>query len=247
MRKPPQLDGVQSALNDLISLEKERLDKEEAERIATEEAERKRREEAERRRREEEARRIREEEEARLAKEQAEMDQVERKKRDKELEEMRLKKELEMKQRLQEERLRMDHEKEIKTIEAQKKGFPKWIIGVIVGFVVAGLVVSIVLYQMNLRAKQEEQARIAAEQKAKEEEQERKMEIAKLQQLLNSLEDKANLTEQELAAQKEMQDQLQKLQDEESTTTVKKKKKKGSSSKEGKGPSLDLGDPLSGI
>jgi len=199
---------------------------------------------------EEAERKVREEEDARLAMEKAQRDDIESKQREKELGELKLKKEMDMKQRLEEEKLRMKHEQEVKAIEAQKKGFPKWVIGVVAGvFLIAAVVVGIILVQMKNRADAQEKARIAAEQDSIEKEKKRGKEMAQLQTLLSKMEDKANLTEQELAEQRALQEQLKKLQEDQATssTTKKKKRKKKKKSGSSKGPSLDLGDPLSGI
>ncbi|MFH1435868.1 MAG: hypothetical protein ABIJ56_09155 [Pseudomonadota bacterium] len=216
MGQVPKLDGVHSALNDLLSLEKERLGREEEERREMEEESVRRREDELRRKLEEAERRKREEEEARLAKERAEKEAQERKIRDRELEEIKLKKDLEMKQRLEQERLRMEHEQQLAAINARgRKGLPGWVMGVVAAvFVIGAAAAGIVLYKMNKDAELKEQARLALEESARDKDVQKRKQIEEMEKKLVLLQEKATLSARDREEGERLKRQIEKLEQE---------------------------------
>jgi len=218
MAKPPRISGVDSALEDLISLEKERVRKEDEARRAKEAEEKNRREAEERRRRDDEERRRRSEEEARLARQKAERDELERKENEKKLQELRMKNEINMQQRLQEEKLRLDHEKELRQIEMlHRKTLPRWATGLIVAvFAVGASAAGIALYRMKSETDRATVEKKAILDQAAKKEKARQEEILKLHSLLTALEQKVTLSEEEKARQAEIRAEIEKL---ESTAT----------------------------
>jgi len=214
MAKKPGISGVESALDDLINLEQERLKGEENERLAREAKEKSRKEEEERKREEKAERARKEEEAARLASEKADRDERERRALENQMEEMKLKKELEMQMQLQEESLRLDHEKQLMQFAARhKKKIPGWVFGIFSGvFIIGALAAGIVLYQMKKEADRIEQDRLTAIKAAEEKDKKRKTEIQKLQNLLEGLEERVGLSEEELARAEEIKAEIEKLE-----------------------------------
>jgi len=256
MAKPPRISGVDSALEDLISLETERLRQQEEARRARQEQERRLAEQQEKEIKMEEEERRRREEEARIAKERAEREDVERKERERVMEEMRLRKELEIQQRLEEERLRLQHETELKKIEtAHKKTLPAWAIGLTAAlFVIGGAAAGVVLYKMKKAADLSEKERLSLVKAAEEEERAREAEITNLQNLLISLEKKMDKSEDELAKQEALKteiDRLESLRAEAAKGGGKPGKKTGGVKETGEGESGDefnmTDDPLANI
>lgn len=256
MAKPPRISGVDTALEDLINLETERLRKEDEERRARQEQEKLAAEEEEKRRKMEAEEKRRTEEEARLAMEKAEKEEAERKERERVMEEMRLRKELEIQQRLEEERLRLQHEAEIRKIEtAGKKTLPAWAIAITAALFVAGAAAAgVVLYKMKKTADQSEKQRLDLVKAAEDEERARQDEIAKLQNLLMSLEKKMDKSEDELAKQDELKAEIERLENLHADAAKgggKTGKKPGGSSetdKAGSGDELTItDDPLANI
>ena len=214
MAKPPRISGVDSALEDLISLEKERVRKEDETRRAKEAEERNRREAEEKQRREEEERRRRSEEEARLSKKKAESDELERKENEKKLQELRMRSEIDMQRRLQEEKLRLDHEKELREIEVlHRKTFPRWATGLIVAvFVIGASAAGIALYTMKSETDRAAREKLAILDQAAKKEKARQEEILKLHSLLTALEQKVTLSEEEKARQEQLRAEIEKLE-----------------------------------
>ena len=250
----PKLDGVHSALNDLLSLEKERLGREEEQRIAREEEERRKKEEELQRNFDEAERRKREEEEARLAKEKEEQEAQERKKREREMEEIRLKKDLEMKQRLEQERLMMEHEQQLAAIDARgRKGLPGWVMGIAAAvFLVGAAAAGIVLYKMKKDAELKDQARLAREEAVRVKDIEKQEQIEEMEKKLVLLQDKATLSakdrEEGERLKKEI-DRLEKEREEAAAAKIKKPNGKGHIKNNGtKKPTeeneFNLNDPL---
>jgi hypothetical protein len=214
MAKPPRISGVDSALEDLISLEKERVRKEDEARRTKEAEEKNRREAEEKRRRDDEERRRRSEEEARLAKQKAERDELEQKESEKKLQELRLKNEFEMQERLQEEKLRLDHEKELRQIEVlHRKTLPRWAAGLIVAvFVIGASGAGLALYRMKSETDRSAREKQAILDQAAKKEKARQEEILKLHSLLTALEKKVTLSEEEKARQAEIRAEIEKLE-----------------------------------
>jgi len=214
MAKPPRISGVDSALEDLINLETERLRKEDEERRARQEEERRLAEQQEMKRKQDEEERRRREEETRVAREKAEREEMERKERERVMDEMRLRKELEIQQRLEEERLRLKHEAELKKIEtSHKKTLPAWaIVLAVVLFAGGAATAGVVLYRMKRAADLSEKERLALIKAAEQEEKAREAEIAKLQDLLIGLEKKMDKSEDELAKQDELKAEIARLE-----------------------------------
>jgi hypothetical protein len=214
MAKPPRISGVDSALEDLISLEKERIRKEDEARRAKEAEERNRREAEEKRRRDEEERRRRSEEAARLAKQKAERDERERKENERKLQEFRMKGEIDMQRRLQEQKLRLDHEKELMQIEVlHRKRFPRWATGLIVAvFVIGASAAGVALYTMKSETDRAAREKQAILDQAAKKEKARKEEILKLHGMLTALEQKVTLSEEEKARQAEIRAEIEKLE-----------------------------------
>jgi hypothetical protein len=213
-KAPPKLDGVKMALDDLISLEQERIRKEEAARLAREQEETRRRKEQELKRKEEEEMRKKEQEEERRAREKVEREEAEKREWQKQLEQSRLKQELEMKQRLEEERMRLRHEQQLKEIETRgRRNLPKWPVAAALAFLVAGgAAAGIVLYKMKRNAEDMEKERIAAIEAARSKERQSGLKIAQLQELLAEMEKKVDITKEETAKMKEIKDQIAALQ-----------------------------------
>lgn len=214
MAKKPGISGVESALDNLINLEQERLKREENERLAREAEEKSRKEEEERKRKEKTERARKKEEAARLASEKADRDEREKRALEKQMEEMKLKKELEMQMQLQEESLRLDHEKQLMQFTArQKKNIPGWVFGIFSGiFVIGALAAGIILYQMKKEADRIEQDRLMAIKAAEKKDKKRKAEIQKLQNLLEGMEERVSLSEEEMARAEEIKAEIEKLE-----------------------------------
>jgi hypothetical protein len=142
----PDQDSVQTALGEILGIEKDRLQTE-ADRRRQEDEEERRRCEAEARARlaEEERRnaeedRRRQEEERR--REQEEAERVHRH----QLDELRVRQETEARARLAEEELRLLHERELTRIEAARRRVPAWVWAAIGALVAAGVVAAVVPY-----------------------------------------------------------------------------------------------------
>jgi hypothetical protein len=213
-KAPPKLDGVRTALDDLISLEQERIRKEEAARLAREQEDTRRRKEQELKRKKEEEMRKEEEEEKRLAQEKAEREEAEKREWQNQLEQTRLKQELEMRQRLEEERMRLRHEQQLKEIETRgRRSMPKWPVAAALAFLVTGgAAAGIVLCKMKKDAEGREKERIAAIEAARSNERQSELKIANLQELLAEMEKKVDATKEETAKMKEIKDQIAALQ-----------------------------------
>jgi len=214
MARPPRISGVDSALEDLISLEKERVRKEDEARRAKEAEERNRREAEEKRRRDDEELRRRSEEEARLAMQKAERDELEGRENEKKLQELRLKSEIEMQRRLHEEKLRLDHEKELRQIEVlHRKTFPRWAAGLVVAvFVIGASAAGVALYRMKSETDRAAREKQAILDQAAKKEKARQEEILKLHALLTALEQKVTLSEEEKARQAAIRAEIEKLE-----------------------------------
>ena len=213
-KPPPKLDGVKTALDDLISLEQERIKKEETTRLAREQEEKRRRQEEAAKRKMEEEMRAKMAEEERLAREKAASEEAERRLWQNQLEEIRLKKELEMKQRLEQERLRLRHEQQLREIESRgRKGFPRWPVAAVLALLVAGgAAAGIVIFKAKKDAERLEKDRIAAIEEGRSKDRDSESKIAQLQKLLAEMEKKFDISKEEASKMKEIKNQIALLQ-----------------------------------
>jgi hypothetical protein len=197
-------NSVNVALQELMGMEDDRQSREEKARMAREEEERKRREEDERRRREEEERRRKEEEQARLAAERAQREAEELKRREEEERKLKIKLDAEALARAKEQEQKLKYDLEVKRIEAETKGIPKWIYGVIAGGLVAAVVVVFALYRSH-EANLEKQRQAAAEEKARIEQEFREREKV-LQAEIDDAKNEERKAQQSLAEAKQSGD-----------------------------------------
>jgi colicin import membrane protein len=131
-------DSVNVALQDLLGVEDARQESEEQKNKQLEEEARQRAEEEEHLRAEEEEQKQREQEEAKLAEERALIEEHERKERDQEERKIKIKLETEAKRRVEDQGRLLDHELQIKRLDAKKKKLPVWVYALIAGILIIG-------------------------------------------------------------------------------------------------------------
>ncbi len=242
--------SVQSALSELMDLEKDRLEREDAARRRREEDERRRMEAEEAMRLASERARQRADEEARLARVRAEQQDLERRQRERDLAEMAVRKKIEIEGRLEEEELRMRHEEQLRNIEAAaRKGFPAWGYAAMAGVLIAILLGSGLYSRHVVKKSEAEKQRMAEEaaaerQRLEEEKARRDEQIVALGGMLKDLEAKKILTEEELEKKKLLEAKIAGLVDSQPAQPQGKKKKNGGK-KDGKtGDGKPRCDPL---
>jgi len=155
-------------LRELMSLEEERINTEEADAKAVAEAEARRKAEEEARRKAEEEFRLKQERDAQLAEERRIRDEEERRIREREEAALRVRLESEQRARLEEQTRQLGHEEKLKQIEAQRrKGLHPAVLAAAIVLLIgagAGVYFGVIVPQQQ----KAEQARIAAQKLAEE-------------------------------------------------------------------------------